>query len=895
MNFQTLLRRASVALVFFIVNFAIVFGDSSGRSGRTATTSAGCGGGCHGSSSGIGTTVTASSASGSFTVAPGSTTSFTVVIAHATLPSAGVDIAVKTDLTGTTNVGTLAPASGSGLQLSTGELVHSTPKALSSGQVSFTFTWTAPSTAGSYYLRAIGNAVNLNGVEDSGDIWNWLSPITITVAATPIVTVNSPNGGENWMAGTVQNITWTAANFTNAKIELSANGGSTYSTLVASTTASLGSWQWAIPSNQTLGSNYKVRISNASSTATNDVSNNAFNIIVYSLTSPIPSSPGNSAQNIPLNTTFLWNAISGATSYQLQVATSSTFTTTILNPSGITTTSYPMSGGTTNTTYYWRVRSANATTTSSWSSTFSFTTIGASTATIPTSWAFTNHTGNSATIVIPTSINPTINNRAFMNGDAVGVFFTRNGALVCAGYGIWSGQNKAITVWEDNDQTSLKDGFVESESYTYKFWDGQIAKEYPMLVTYSQGNNLYHEDRINILSSLTIFTQDTQKIVLPALSWSMISSYIIPRDSLIANMANVIATDMVVMKSSGGLIFYPSYNINQIVYWSYQQGYKIYMNNQDTISVVGDKAIPETTPIYIPSLTWQIIGYLRTTPLAIESALAGINANIVMVKDNAGQVYYPDFAINQIGSMMPGEGYRIYCSAASTLTYPSNSPRISAGTTSPELIKNQIYKLPTLHSGENSVLLVKIEGAIDGDEIGVWNAKGQLVGSGVVSQKICTITVWGADQTAGISGANEGDLLMLKYWTKENAEEKAVIVKSLLNGLTNVTEPILQYKTDGITHVEGTLSQEITELLTVNSPIPFTGEALVRYEVPSDGETILEIVSMTGEIIANLSTGNKKAGFYEHIFSDSHSASGTYFVRLTVGSKIISKPFVIIR
>ena len=54
---------------------------------------------------------------------------------------------------------------------------------MSSGKAEFSFTWTAPSQEGVYYLMATANAVNRNG-GDSGDEWNFMTPIQITVAAS---------------------------------------------------------------------------------------------------------------------------------------------------------------------------------------------------------------------------------------------------------------------------------------------------------------------------------------------------------------------------------------------------------------------------------------------------------------------------------------------------------------------------------------------------------------------------------------------------------------------------------------------------------------------------------------------------------------------------------------
>jgi hypothetical protein len=99
-------------------------------------------------------------------------------------------------------------------------------------------------------------------------------------------------------------------------------------------------------------------------------------------TAPVPPappaliSPANGATGVATNPTLSWNASTGATSYGLQVSTSSSFTTTVVNQTGITSTSYPVSGLANSTTYYWRVNATNSGGTSAWSSpVWSFTTV----------------------------------------------------------------------------------------------------------------------------------------------------------------------------------------------------------------------------------------------------------------------------------------------------------------------------------------------------------------------------------------------------------------------------------------------------------------------------------------------------------------------------------------
>ncbi len=89
---------------------------------------------------------------------------------------------------------------------------------------------------------------------------------------------------------------------------------------------------------------------------------------------PTLSSPTNGATNQPILLTLSWNASSGATSYRLQVSTSSSYGTTVVDDSTLTSTSRQVSGLSNSTTYYWRMNAKNSAGTSAYSSTWSFAT-----------------------------------------------------------------------------------------------------------------------------------------------------------------------------------------------------------------------------------------------------------------------------------------------------------------------------------------------------------------------------------------------------------------------------------------------------------------------------------------------------------------------------------------
>jgi len=88
------------------------------------------------------------------------------------------------------------------------------------------------------------------------------------------VAVTSPNGGESWVGGTVHNVTWTSSGVTSVKLEYTLDG-TTWSTIVASTAASAGSYAWTVPNSASTAA--KVRVTDTGSPAT-DASDAAFTI-----------------------------------------------------------------------------------------------------------------------------------------------------------------------------------------------------------------------------------------------------------------------------------------------------------------------------------------------------------------------------------------------------------------------------------------------------------------------------------------------------------------------------------------------------------------------------------------------------------------------------------------
>ncbi len=128
--------------------------------------------------------------------------------------------------------------------------------------------WTDPSATNKIYV--------LTEYTASTNTWgSWVGELTYT-ELTNSITVTAPDGGEHWVVGTTQNITWTSQNVNNVKIVLSTDNGSTWSVIVASVAATPGQYAYTVPN--TPSGLCLVRISDVSNAVVNDVSNGTFTI-----------------------------------------------------------------------------------------------------------------------------------------------------------------------------------------------------------------------------------------------------------------------------------------------------------------------------------------------------------------------------------------------------------------------------------------------------------------------------------------------------------------------------------------------------------------------------------------------------------------------------------------
>ncbi len=228
------------------------------------------------------------------------------------------------------------------------------------------FTVTGLQNNATYYWRV--SAVNIGGASAWSSIWSFT-----TILAMPTVpTLVSPISGMKDVAiptTLVWNTSSGASSYT-LQVGVDANfmpplifsqSGITDTSKIVSGLITNSTFYWRVNATNIAGTS-------AWSTAW------SFTTISKTLAAPLLVTPIDGATGISKDTTLTWNAVSGATSYHLQVSLSSSFATPIIDQIGIITTSFAPTGLNYNTKHYWRVNATNIGGTSSWSNVWSFTT-----------------------------------------------------------------------------------------------------------------------------------------------------------------------------------------------------------------------------------------------------------------------------------------------------------------------------------------------------------------------------------------------------------------------------------------------------------------------------------------------------------------------------------------
>lgn len=364
--------------------------------------------------------------------------------------------------------------------------------------------------------------------------------------------------------------------------------------------------------------------------------------------------------------------------------------------------------------------------------------------------------------------------------------------------------------------------------------------------------------------------------------WKMISSNVLPKNRNVVDIMSEIEENLTIMKNSYGKVYIPAYNINTIISLNIKHGYYVHMTDEATLVIEGRDVNPLTTPIdFNPG--WHMFAYLRNSPMNVEIALASLNDNFLIAKNEIG-VYIPSYGINSLGNMAPGNAYYIYILNSSTLTYPANS---SYKNTDNQINFND--KLISIGTGNSMALILKAENLEEGTEIIASDNENNVYGNGFVRNGLAALLIWGDDEFSdGKNGFYSNEAINLF------ANNELLDISPTNDLIEQSSNDYISFKTDGLAYAEIVDNQSSSNQM-ICFPQPAKESINISFYLENEANVRIDILSSTGILIKRLNLGNISVGKHTHSINLSEFPSGVYNVLLNAGGIIKSEKISIIK
>ena len=286
-------------------------------------------------------------------------------------------------------------------------------------------------------------------------------------------------------------------------------------------------------------------------------------------------------------------------------------------------------------------------------------------------WEFSESYGQTHTVAINSDASIFINNSEISIGDWIGVFYTSENGLVCAGYTEWLDVNTNINILGFDPESNQ--GFLETEEFIWQVWDASEGVSWPMEVEYSlvqPNQGMFQSDGFSSIISMVNINPVTEQIFNLPNGWSLLSTYISSSDMSVDVFLGSINDNLIIVKNNSGEAYIVEYEFNAIGPILPGQGYLLKTTAPVEFTINGEYLKPELYPIYLEQ-GWNMIGYLLTEPKDAELVFEElITQNYIhIVKDYSGNALIPEWGFNGIGFMNPGKGYQVKTSQETTLQY----------------------------------------------------------------------------------------------------------------------------------------------------------------------------------------------------------------------------------
>ncbi len=376
--------------------------------------------------------------------------------------------------------------------------------------------------------------------------------------------------------------------------------------------------------------------------------------------------------------------------------------------------------------------------------------------------------------------------------------------------------------------------------------------------------------------------------------WGAVSSYMTPIDpDLQTLMAPIVNNphfgDLVVMLSENG-IYWPNLNINTILNWDSQTGYKIKMTGVANNCMFG-------SPVQQQNVTLPAgVHYLPVLSMVpVQASAVFANAPLVFAYNlYTGDVYWPDGGLYTLNTLFPGIAYLVYLDDEYTFSFAQT-----------DKVPDQVVKMPEpafenpapgwnapANTGVSHIFSI-YTGAMDnlnqGDVIGAFDAEGNCVGMAQVTdkQQNMPLIVYGDDPTTGdVDGMEEGRQIHFRMIDPATSASRDLVASFDVqfphhNG---------RYATNGLSAItafeEGTTAVDVDEIAGLEI-YPNPASDFLHVVIPGKEKMQASIYNAQGQLMMN-----KALASGETQLNISKLEKGVYLIEITGNNKNVIRRLI---
>lgn len=338
-----------------------------------------------------------------------------------------------------------------------------------------------------------------------------------------------------------------------------------------------------------------------------------------------------------------------------------------------------------------------------------------------------------------------------------------------------------------------------------------------------------------------------------------------------------------IAKDDRGRFYIPRWRFGNIPFWDYRSGYYLKMTQPDTLTYQGDP-VPYTSPIPIRE-GWQMVAYYPTFPLSPEDGFISLLQDnlLVIVKDDRGNFFLPEFGFNNMELLHSGKGYYLKSRGEGRLRYPRWRRGEEAFHFGEEADPPPMAPVPSFFpqpevDENNMSLLLLAEGSIrDGDEVAWMNSQGEVVGVGIFHKGRCGMAV-----NAGGGGQEEPNLWL---WSKGGQELEPLSWEVVFGDQRWSPNGIGVWKVFRDEWKDREEEKFLKGHWVMITPNPANQNVEVKIRVEGNAEVVMSLYTVRGQELRVWRLYPLESRWLTQMIPLSHYSSGTYLLRVRQGER----------